>query len=236
MLSSHTKKSKINAIYCATKAQVVDTLLKRGYNTSLHLVDRSLAQKLSKNDRNLLIVITKRRRVFFFFWHTWRFSDEVPIDRTDGDYTKWSFYSAGERLDRDKVQPQRPPRLQSRMFFAAISLQGTTNLIPLDGDPRSKNNGIAGRILKACLEERLPSTVLEGMTCQHDNGPTFKAHITQDWLKKWARHEGVISCDFPPYSPDLNPIENIWKILKKGYAINIPRWLHIRFLMSIWTS
>jgi transposase len=26
------------------------------------------------------------------FWHNWRFSDKVSIDRTDGDYTKWSFY------------------------------------------------------------------------------------------------------------------------------------------------
>jgi hypothetical protein len=28
------------------------------------------------------------------FWYSWWFSDEVSIDRTDGDYTKWSFYSA----------------------------------------------------------------------------------------------------------------------------------------------
>ena len=50
------------------------------------------------------------------------------------------------------------------MFFAAISLQGTTNLIPLDGDPRAKKNGITGCILKACLEEQLPAIVSEGMT------------------------------------------------------------------------
>jgi transposase len=28
------------------------------------------------------------------FWYNWWFTDEVSIDRTDGDYTKWSFYSA----------------------------------------------------------------------------------------------------------------------------------------------
>jgi transposase len=27
-----------------------------------------------------------------WFWYSWWFSDEVSIDRTDGDYTKWSFY------------------------------------------------------------------------------------------------------------------------------------------------
>lgn len=28
------------------------------------------------------------------FFYNWVFSDEVSVDRTDGDYTKWSFYSA----------------------------------------------------------------------------------------------------------------------------------------------
>jgi transposase len=28
------------------------------------------------------------------FWYSWWFSDECTIDRTDGDYTKWSFYKA----------------------------------------------------------------------------------------------------------------------------------------------
>lgn len=28
------------------------------------------------------------------FWYSWWFSDEVTIDRTDSDYTKWPFYSA----------------------------------------------------------------------------------------------------------------------------------------------
>ncbi|VTT69774.1 unnamed protein product, partial [Fusarium fujikuroi] len=43
------------------------------------------------------------------FWYSWWFSDEVTIDRTDGDYTKWSFYRAGERLHKDKVQARRRP-------------------------------------------------------------------------------------------------------------------------------
>ncbi len=38
-----------------------------------------------------------------------------------------------------------------------------------------------------------------------------------DWLKvKIPR-----LLDFPPYSPDLNPIENLWNLLKKKLSIKI---------------
>jgi len=45
----------------------------------------------------------------------------------------------------------------------------------------------------------------------HDNAPQHKSHLVQDWLFT----HGVACIDFPPYSPDLNPIENLWADLKR---------------------
>ncbi len=46
---------------------------------------------------------------------------------------------------------------------------------------------------------------------QQDNDPKHSSHMVRDWL-----HTAGVAClEWPPYSPDLNPIENLWANLKK---------------------
>ena len=40
----------------------------------------------------------------------------------------------------------------------------------------------------------------------HDNSPVFKSGIVQ----RWVHNKGIQLIDFPPYSPDINIIENFW--------------------------
>lgn len=44
-----------------------------------------------------------------------------------------------------------------------------------------------------------------------DNAPMHKAGIAKQWL----HNKGVSVLDFPAYSPDLNPIENLWAIMAR---------------------
>lgn len=46
---------------------------------------------------------------------------------------------------------------------------------------------------------------------QQDNAPCHKAQLTRDFLNG----KDVRTLDWPPYSPDLAPIENLWAIVKR---------------------
>ena len=50
-----------------------------------------------------------------------------------------------------------------------------------------------------------------------DNAPYHKAKIVLSFLEE----EGISVIKIPPQSPDMNPIENIWKIMgEKAHNIN----------------
>jgi len=52
---------------------------------------------------------------------------------------------------------------------------------------------------------------MEAWWLLQDNAPIHKATLVQ----KWLHDNGVELLEFPHYSPNLNPIENLWSDLKR---------------------
>ncbi|KAJ5158828.1 uncharacterized protein N7500_008479 [Penicillium coprophilum] len=108
------------------------------------------------------------------------------------------------------------------MFWAAFSgATRRTGLIPLFGNPEAERTSITGLVIEELYRRVLPIllTNLDSIF-QHDNAPIYTAYVIQDVLAKMEIE--------PPHSPDLNPIENLWALLKaKIYELR-PDLLHMQ--------
>ncbi len=81
----------------------------------------------------------------------------------------------------------------------------------------------AERYIQVLEQHMLPSRrrLFQGRPCifQHDNARPHTASITTSWLRR--RRIQVLK--WPACSPDLSPIENIWRIIKRKMRQRRPK-------------
>ena len=85
-------------------------------------------------------------------------------------------------------------------------------------------------MLQDLLEDSLEQ--LQAMTFMHDGAPCHSAKLVKNWL-----HSRNISTLFwPGQSADLNPIENIWHVMKRKVSLLQPTSLaHLKqVIQQVW--
>jgi hypothetical protein len=104
------------------------------------------------------------------------------------------------------------------MVWGAIWVGGRLDLFIMNRDEASKKQGYFSRSYLQVLQDQLPTIYSPGMTFMQDNALIHTAQVIKDWFKDNA----IPVLEWPPYSPDLNPIEMVWAWLKEWVYDNYP--------------
>ena len=69
---------------------------------------------------------------------------------------------------------------------------------------------------------------IHNVVFQQDNASPHSSRVTQEWLKAVAQQHGFTLMDFPPNSPDLNPIEHLWFKVKAELYRRYPDTMYLK--------
>jgi hypothetical protein len=108
------------------------------------------------------------------------------------------------------------------MVWGCFWDHGRSDLYVLDRDFESKKHGYSANSYIEVLNAQVGPWYEEldngGYHLMQDNAAIHTTHKVREWF----RERGIIVIDWPPYSPDLNPIEHIWWVLKKMLTEDYP--------------
>jgi hypothetical protein len=102
------------------------------------------------------------------------------------------------------------------MMWAAIGIGYRSKLVffPLHEQEDGKTKGYrlnAGRYKRLCLMPKVCAGKWKDKIFMQDNA---RCHVSKEVTQSLKKKGVAVLDDWPPYSPDLNPIENVWKLMK----------------------
>lgn len=166
------------------------------------------------------------------FWKQVLWSDESKFELFGRKQRARVWTKPGEKLADKNVQKTMKHGGGSIMMWGCFAWSGVGNLEKIDGI-MTADSYIS--ILKRNLKESARKVGLgKKYIFQQDNDPKHTAHKTTAYF----RASRIKVLEWPPQSPDLNPIENLWSILDqnvdKGDVTN--RDSLFQSLVKAWTN
>ncbi len=193
---------------------------------TIHRAIRHCRLKLyrSKN-KPYLSMILKRRRFLWAKAHLkWTAAKWKTVLWSDESKFEVLFGKLGRHVIRTKEDKDNPSCYQrSVQKPASLMVWGCMSACGMGSLHIWKGTINAERYIQVLEQHMLPSRrcLFQGRPCifQHDNARPHTASITTSWLRR--RRIRVLK--WPACSPDLPPIENIWRIIKRKMRQRRPK-------------
>jgi hypothetical protein len=147
-----------------------------------------------------------------FLKYMW--SDECLAERGKGKKGEWVFCTPSQKWQKEMVTTYKKGKDISVMVWACIwwahGRVHRSDLVVMTRDVDARRGGYSSKSYVEVLDDQMPRCWEPGLIFMQDNASIHTAHI----IRNWFQEHSIPLVDWPPLSPDLNPIEHVWWHLK----------------------
>jgi transposase len=157
-------------------------------------------------------------------WGRTIFTDETAFDLFRNKVRRW--HKSGAKPIR-----RLPKSRQKVMAWGGISRKGKT---PFFCFTEIMDGPFYVNILQTQLLPAAQSMYGKNWRLQQDNDPKHTSRVAKDFIAT----NGIRAIDWPSNSPDLNPIENMWQIVKNNVEKRMPKDISelTKFMVEEWEA
>ncbi|KAI1518219.1 Transposase [Pyrenophora tritici-repentis] len=191
--------------------------------------------KLNRGHAAKRLQFARQYRQFAWGRRTLKFSDECLVQKGSGANQEWCFRFPWEKWKPEMILEYGTSRKPAQMVWASIWLDERgrarrSNLVIMERDSDAPRGGYSAQSYIEALKKGLLPHYRRSQLFMQDGAGIHRSRAVAAFLQD--HHINTIA--WPPYSPDLNPIEHLWWALKRRMYKHYPQYNNLSQAEEEW--